>query len=171
MQTDTHDGVFAPHNSPITISSGSPLRIQTDDGWTQIDARTIVTQSPEGQVSKVTVVDPGGTHPLVGSSTGSQYDITFEFPPATGSLHLKLGVQTNPEGRNVRVVTRCDASFGKHFFHNDTTYQSLDDTAITNLEVRIDGALKYATARASLITIDYSAPAVALLRRRPREYW
>ncbi len=119
---------------PILIGGGSPLVIQQVDGCLHlVDARTLTTAFPDYAVTGIEV-NPGsrGARPLM--FRNQHCEIRFSF----GSL--QLAVQTDPEGRNLRIVIRGKKLFGADFvpvtIEDRSAFQSrLSRGSISNLTI------------------------------------
>ena len=125
-----------PIDRPIIIGGGSPLVIQQQAGCLRpVDHRTLVPDSPDSTVTSVDVTSDGS---LVRSLpfARTQCGIGFTF----GDIHL--AIQTDPQGRNLRIVALGDATFETHFRPEAGRFVSTaagPDLAFRNLSIHRGG--------------------------------
>jgi hypothetical protein len=97
----------AAKDRPIIIDDGSPLKIQHDEGWKVVDQRTLVTRYPDNTVTSVEVTPEHGDRQVFGfSQQQCEIDLTFG--------EIRLAVQTDSNGQNLRVMTLGDTRFSVH---------------------------------------------------------
>ncbi len=124
-----------PIDRPIIISGGSPLAITSLGGWTRVNPRTIISPYSDNAVTSVEVNPESPTARFFEVRDDEPCDLCLTFGT------VRLAVQTDPEGRNLRVVTLGDSLFTSHFVQEDeTTLRSRDaEACIQNFTIARNG--------------------------------
>jgi|ERR1700690_2813133 len=135
---------------PITISGGSPLRVE-HDSWNRKDDHTLAT-SVHGTVRSVEVTSAsGGLQPIVFNGEMLELHLTF------GTIHLT--VLTDPQGQDPVVRFDVKTSLKKHFRKKDATaFESVaSDGSVQELVLKKGGASQDlgAISGHTVITIHY----------------
>ena len=109
---------------PITIASGSPLTIRSRRGCLRrLGNRALVATHPEDVITSVVVKLARG-EPVIFPFDDEACDISLTFGD------IRLVVQTDPEGRHLRIVTLGSMGLLEHFRKVDGGFESLAEDAI-----------------------------------------
>jgi hypothetical protein len=125
-----------PIDRPITISGGSPLTIQQQGARLRlVNHRTLVPDHPDSTVTSVDVASDGR---LVRSVRlgHRQCGVSFHFG------HIELALQTDPQGRNLRIVALGDTRFATSFRPEAGGFASISrgpELAFRNLKIHLGG--------------------------------
>jgi hypothetical protein len=125
---------WAQADRPIIIHGGSPLSIRYDGKWKKTNPLTLVTQHHDSTVTSVEVTLNGGAMQSI-PFKNQQCDIRLKF----GSI--KLAVQTDPNGQNLRATIFGGASFDKDLVKKHARlYESrVSDARVESLTILKDG--------------------------------
>jgi hypothetical protein len=125
-------GLAADH--PITISGGSPLRIE-HDSWNRKDDHTLGTAVHGNTISRVEVTSASGALPPI-VFNGEMLELHLTY----GAIHLT--VLTDPQGHDPIVKFDNKTSLKKHFRKKDATaFESVENAAsVQELTLRKAGA-------------------------------
>jgi hypothetical protein len=125
-------GLAADH--PITISGGSPLRLQ-HDSWDQKDDRTLGSKVHDSSVTAVEISSDAGALPAI-AFNGEPLELHLTYGT------IKLTITTGPKGEDPTIQVDEHTSLKKHFRRRDNnTFESVKSNAtIQGLTVSKGGA-------------------------------
>jgi hypothetical protein len=113
-------GLAADH--PITVSGGSPLRIE-HDSWKHKDDHTLATSIHGNTVTRVEVTSASGTLPPI-VFNGEMLELHLTY----GAIHLT--VMTDAQGHDPVVKVDSKTSLKKHFRKKDAAaFESMENAA------------------------------------------